>query len=121
VTGGQVIEAVVQVGAHETRYLRCGRGPRTVIVLAGSADDRAALVGGFGGEYRVIAPATDAFTALTAAAAPAVAVWLRGIIDGLGLERPTVALAPDLAWLADRLGPECGDALDIVLTVAPPG
>jgi hypothetical protein len=122
VNEGLIIEAVVQVGAAETRYLRCGRGTRVVVVLASTAAERAALMARFGAEYRVIAPLPAAVPALSAMAAPDIEQWLRGVIDGLGLERPTVALAPDLAWLAERLVSHCGDALDTVLSAAhPPG
>lgn len=51
-----IIEAVVQVGAHETRYLRCGRGENVVVVLATSEDERLRLMGPLATGHRVIAP-----------------------------------------------------------------
>lgn len=115
-----MIEAVVQVGAEETRYLRCGRGAETVVVLAGDVAERERLMRRFAEGHRVIAPVAEVRPALLRAETRDMEKWLRGVIDGLGLERPTVALSPDLAWLAERLVTNCGDALDIVLMVAHP-
>jgi hypothetical protein len=117
---GAIIEAVVQVGVAETRYLRCGRGARPIVILAEDAAARDALMQRFGDEYRVIAPVSDGCTAPAPADVTALEQWLRGVIDGLGLVRPAVALSPGMAWLAERLVSQCGDAIDVVLSVAQP-
>lgn len=148
-TQAGIIEAVVQVGAQETRYLRCGRGERVVVVLAGQEDERLRLMGRYAAAHCVIAPiphqagavaaaaresespAAEAAPAATAAApagavvgpvqmqalgedADALEQWLRGVIDGLGLDVPAVLLAPEYAWLAERLACGCGDVLEVV-------
>ena len=138
-TGDAVIEAVVQVGAEETPYLRCGSGPRAVVVLAMNREERLAMLRRYAPVYRVIAPdmagcpataghgagggfrtavpATGSST--SAPAAPTPKDWLLGVVEGLGLDRPLVALAPDLAQLAAQLAAGCGDELDVLIPVAP--
>lgn len=106
----RLIEAVVQVGADETLYLRCGRGPRVLVVLAQDAAERLRLIERFATEHRVIAPlGVGGF-------ATEVERWLCGVIEGLGLERVPVALAPELAWLATRLV-QCVDRVEEVTIV----
>jgi hypothetical protein len=143
VTDGGIIEAVVQVGAQETHYLRCGRGDRVVVVLTADAAERRRLMRHYADGGRVIAPvpplrdATAPVAAGGAAGEPddarrwlawmtqddegrAAADWIFGVIDGLGLERPAVVLAADLAWLAARLADGSGDAFDLLERTAPP-
>ena len=96
-----MIEAVVQAGADQTPYLRCGRGERVVVVLAGNAEVRLQLIGRYAAECRVIAPVPRE------GAAPEWDTWLCGVIEGLGLECPDVVLAPDLAAIAERLACGC--------------
>ncbi|HSJ32727.1 MAG TPA: hypothetical protein VK933_14895 [Longimicrobiales bacterium] len=141
-TDGGIIEAVVQVGAQETHYLRCGRGDRVVVVLTGDAAERLRLMRHYADGGRVIAPVppmrdtTPPVAAGRAAGTPdaarrwpgwmaqdddgrAAADWIFGVIDGLGLDRPAVVLAPDLAWLAARLIDGSGDAFHLLETIAP--
>lgn len=137
---GFIIEAVVQVGAQETRYLRCGRGEQVIIVLAAGEDERLRLIGEYAGGHRVIAPVPCDRTgwrihdagglrqwppsedpgaeAVRDADCRAVSSWLCGVIDGLGLERPTVVLARDIEWMAQWLGDGCGDTFDLVAAAA---
>ncbi|HEX6309897.1 MAG TPA: hypothetical protein VFZ69_17125 [Longimicrobiales bacterium] len=95
-----MIEAVVQVGTRETRYLRRGRGPHAVVVLAESAGERVRLMREVPGGCCVIAPVTDTLHDADAAAFDS---WLRGVIDGLGLDAPAIVLSPGMAWLAGYL------------------
>ncbi|HEX2167433.1 MAG TPA: hypothetical protein VHG09_09415 [Longimicrobiales bacterium] len=122
-TEAGMIEAVVQVGVLETRYLRCGRGDRGVVVLAGSDEERLTLVRLCNDGRCVVAPIPSehqvrAGTPPTAAAdrdseAAALEIWLRGVIDGLGLERPAVVLGREFTWLAGWLGERCADTLEL--------
>lgn len=111
-TQPDIIEAVVQVGARETRYLRCGRGERVVVVLAGQEDERLRLMRRYAVGHCVIAPVPHQADAAPAAAADALEQWLRGVIDGLGLDVPAVVLTPEYAWLAERLAGGCEDVLE---------
>ncbi|CAN5755201.1 hypothetical protein BH23GEM9_BH23GEM9_32220 [soil metagenome] len=109
----ELVEAVVQVGDRETLYLRCGRGPRVVVVLAEEATERLRLVQRFARHSRVVAPVppwedVDVWPA-------AAATWLRGVIEGLGLDRPTVALAPTLALLAGALSRGADYVGDVII------
>ena len=101
---GIIIEAVVQVGAQETRYLRCGRGAHVVVVLAAGEAERLSLMQEYSAEHRVIAPVPyDRSGWRIHFGSEAVGSWLDGVIDGLGLDRPTVLLASDVAWMAEWL------------------
>lgn len=98
----EMVEAVVQVGAVETVYLRAGRGERVAVVLAADAAERLRLVRRFAACYRVVAPVPPVPPAGSGGAAHT-AAWLHGVIDGLGLDRPTLVLEPALSLLAEQL------------------
>lgn len=138
-----IIEAVVQVGAQETHYLRCGRGDQVVVVLTDDASERLRLIRHYAGSGRVIAPVppllvgTPRVVAGGAADPPedagrlpggmvragdgrAAADWIIGVIDGLGLDRPAVVLAADVAWLAVWLVDGSGEAFELMEAVALP-
>ena len=83
----------MQVGADETRYLRCGRGPAVLVVTEDDVERRR-LIELLRLDYRVIAPfppqgAAGDHGALTS--------WLGGVIDGLGLDRPHILWAGSIA------------------------
>jgi hypothetical protein len=109
-TDVEMVRAVVQVGATETVYIRAGRGMPLSVVLASSEPERYRLIARFARNGRVVAPVMPA-------AAMTVEEWLRGVIDGLGLERPAVVLAPELAVLAQQLARTAPD-LDVVIAAA---
>ena len=96
------IEAVVQVGACETRYLRCGRGPRCTIVLARTEPERLELLREHSGSGTVIAPVPQMWPEDDAAAAR-LGDWLRGVADGLGLDAPGIVTSAELGWLRQYL------------------
>jgi hypothetical protein len=88
----RVIEAVVQSGPEETRYVRAGQGA-TVVLLGQQPCDEIAR----SSTFLALAEKRRVF-----AAAPPAGVghgWLRGLIDGLGLERPEVIAERSLAGL----------------------
>lgn len=112
-SSAEPIEAVVQVGARETRYLRCGCGP-SVLVLAVDRAARLRLLERLAGGYRVIAPEPPPPTE-----AAALQQWVRELIEGLGLEQPLVALCPGLASHEAPLREACGDVMDLLPPVLP--
>lgn len=77
-----MVDAVIEAGGAETRYLRAGSGRPVVLLLrahgGGSAPDP--LFGRLAAEFRVIAPTLPADRVLTG--------WVRDVVDGLGLDRP---------------------------------
>jgi hypothetical protein len=75
--------AVVQVGDVETGYRRAGRGPSVLLLttaVSASADE---VFAALALHFRVIQPAWPVGLPIAD-----VSHWLRGIIEGLGLERP---------------------------------
>jgi pimeloyl-ACP methyl ester carboxylesterase len=91
-----MIEAVVQTGRFETPYRRAGSGG-VVLLLTGPTEPSAGdwLFGQLAGCFRTIAPALPAELEGGSGTAPAldergIDEWLRGLIDGLGLERPAL-------------------------------
>lgn len=97
---GPALRAVLTVGAVETEYLRCGSGrPALVLSPAVAAAIEAGDVPPALREMRLIVPVHTTIEALAAPVDPtrtALDVWLRGMIDGLGLCGLTVVVAPPL-------------------------
>jgi hypothetical protein len=118
VSESAVIEAAVQVGSEETRYLRHGRGARVVVVLAEEEAERVRLLERFSGAACVIAPVPSAAARGASGeivlSAAALADWLIGVIDGLGIERPEVVLSRALAGFAPALARRCGELVQLV-------
>lgn len=97
-----MVEAVVQVGDVSTSYLRCGRGPRVVLVALDPVE-RLRLLALLAAEHCVVAPAPP--RQATSPLQPAgLAAWLRGVLDGLGLQEAEILLGADAAMLAAALG-----------------
>ncbi len=91
----RVVAAVVQTAAVETSYRRAGRG-RSVLLLVGvaPAGERERLFMRLAAEFRVVEP--EAPRSLLDGWEDRVSVeewsvWIRGVIDGLGLDRPALA------------------------------
>lgn len=83
--------AVLQTAATETTYHRAGVGPPVLLLYAQALVDPlgAALFAALATRWRVIAPELPAGVG-GAGGGLAVTAWLRDLIDGLGLERPSV-------------------------------
>lgn len=98
------VQALVRVDGVEIPYLRAGRGP-AVLLLTGMSreEDEEPLPGGgavleiLSLRFRVIAPLQTPPPGRTTGAH-----WIRGIIDGLGLDRPMVITEADQAPLLLR-------------------
>lgn len=100
----------MQVGSRVTRYVRAGRG-RTVLLISEegrhppSADS---LLMALAGSFRVIAA-----TAPEEGSAP---VWLRGLLEGLGVERPHLVVRGRGTWVEEACR-ELGGEVDRVVLV----
>lgn len=97
---GPALRAVLTVGAVETEYLRCGSG-RPVLVLhpaLAEAIEAGDVPSGLR-DARLIVPVHTTVAALASPRSDAAPfdLWLRGLIDGLGLSGLTVMVAPPLA------------------------
>jgi hypothetical protein len=102
-TGGRVFQAIVHVGSQVTPYVCCGRGAPLLLIAADDAA-RARLVALLCASYRVVALAPPALAEEGAFPQDVAAAWLRGVIDGIGLEAPRVLLSPSLAGYAAAAG-----------------
>jgi pimeloyl-ACP methyl ester carboxylesterase len=128
-----MIEAVVQTGAFETAYRRAGAGRAVLLLGVENSPHGAALFRELAARFRVIAPVLPGGDGHDGEPSDVMGRWLRGLIDGLGLERPALvadaALGPALVRFAaldpdraDRLalvGPDLGPWQDGPLTDAP--
>ena len=87
----RTIEALVQTDGVETTYVRAGAGA-PVIVLRACAIPAASdpVIEQLAREFRVFAP-----DLCCAENAPNFSEWLRGLIEGLGLEEPRVVVTAD--------------------------
>jgi pimeloyl-ACP methyl ester carboxylesterase len=109
-----MIEAVVQTGRVETPYRRAGVG-EPVLILAGLAEGEAGewLFGQLAQRFRTIAPVLPAEVELEA--------WLRGLIDGLGLDQPALVASTAIgAGLLRFVALDPGRAGRLALFQTPP-
>jgi hypothetical protein len=123
-----MLEAVVQAGPTETRYMRAGNGPQ-LLVLGRAADAPwlEELVPRLAEHFRIFVPELPPWVAEAAAVAAqdmtgadAVTEWMRGLIGGLGLDRPGIVAAAPLAELLLRFAASDGDRLDRIALIAEP-
>ncbi|HVK83270.1 MAG TPA: hypothetical protein VM513_04135 [Kofleriaceae bacterium] len=89
-------EAVLQTGEIETRYVRAGTGAPMLLLFHTALTDplAAALFAQLAARYRVVAPHVPA--GVGSPGMP-LATWLRALVDGLGLVRPTAIADESLA------------------------
>jgi pimeloyl-ACP methyl ester carboxylesterase len=111
-----MIEAVVQIGSVETAYRRAGSG-RTVLLLVGEGDAAVDwLFEQLAVRFRTIAPLRPG--GIDEGGYATLDLWLRGLIDGLGLQRPAlvagVADARSLLRFA-TIDPERVDRIALVV------
>jgi hypothetical protein len=112
-----MIESVVHAGAMETRYRRAGQGPQLLLLATGGEGQRevewlAGAIPPLVDRFRVFVPEVPAD------AGPA---WLRGMIDGLGLDRPGVVADATLGELVARFLETDAERLERVAIVHPDG
>ncbi len=105
---GEPTRAVLTAGGVETAYVRVGAGAPVVLLRAGTDDGAPSpLALALADRFRVLAPVPPATLATNDG--DAFAVWLRDVLDGLGVDGATIvaegAMAPPaLAFaLADPL------------------
>ncbi len=92
-----MIDAVVQAGGWETRYVRAGRGPQVLILtMAGDGGWAHGLLSALASRFRVYLPERPGLGSDIDIRSEDAAVWLRGVIDGLGLDRPVVVADAEL-------------------------
>lgn len=102
----EVIEALVQTGSEETTYHRFGRGP--AVLLLGTGGLRGPLgtwiVNALGAGFRVIAPLAPVRSGAPDPTQPRLPAcfsgWLRDVIDGLGLVRPSIVAGEEFGVAA---------------------
>ncbi len=98
------VQALVRADGVEIPYLRAGRGPAVLLLTGMSREEGEEPLPGDGPvleilslRFRVIAPLRTPPSGPTNGAH-----WIRGIIDGLGLERPMVVAEAEQAPLLLR-------------------
>ena len=97
------VEAIVQTEGIETTYVRAGAGAPVVLLRASETPaEHDPVVAQLAREFRVFAPDLSC-----SAGAQCFSGWLRGLIEGLGLEEPrlivTASSEEELAALLQRL------------------
>ena len=89
----RVIAAAIVTDTGEIRYRRAGRGRPVVLLTSGRTRGltSALVLQALAGRFRVVAPKYRAVPAdVRPDSSAAVCVWLGDVVDGLGLERPSV-------------------------------
>jgi pimeloyl-ACP methyl ester carboxylesterase len=103
----QRVEAVVQTGPTETRYLRAGQGAPVLLLFDGGAVAAVAsqLLETLVSEFRLLLPAlTGNGIDVADAGQGSFSTWLRNFMDGLGVDRfaviTTISYAEAIAAFA---------------------
>lgn len=112
------VEALVQVGDVETRYVRAGQGPPVILL---TDEDPAACVA-----TPLFRSLASSFRVVSAAPCPAVPLgsWMLDLADGLGLDRPAVVVASRTSpeWVErvlTEVAARCGGDLGPVVRADP--
>jgi hypothetical protein len=110
------MEAVVcHDGTGETRYHRVGEGPQVILLgLDEETGWMTAAAGGLSARFRLFIPEVPPWAVEVGGGNPPGTSWLRGVIDGLGLDRPGLVAGPRLNGLVRRFRETDGDRLDRV-------
>jgi hypothetical protein len=115
-----MVDAVVQTGAVETRYRRVGHGPQ-VLVLATAPEPEwmTRAIEPLSQRFRLFVPEAPAWVAEAPwpAGSSAASDWLRGLIDGLGLDRPGVVASSEMTGMLTRFVHTDADRLDRVAVI----
>ncbi len=119
--GAMPVRAALTIGPVETEYLRVGTGTAVVVlapVLAGEVQ-RGAVPPAWQGR-RLIVPLHTTIAALAPGddAPSPFARWLRGLLDGLGLEGVILAASPSLEAEARRFAAAHAGEVERVVIVA---
>jgi hypothetical protein len=85
----RIVDAVVQSGGLETPYRRGGSGPVVLLLTLRPGESRDRVFARLAGKNRVIEP-------LSLPPVSRWPDWLRGVVDGLGLDRPDLVVDPEL-------------------------
>lgn len=121
-----IVEALVRADGSDIAYLRAGCGPPLVVLcVPPEAAPRGAGGGGSDRDrdaaHAIAAHLAPRFRVIVPLAAPprgaAGGRWLRGLIDGLGLERPTLVAGASLAPLLLRVIDRDPDRVGAVVVV----
>lgn len=112
-SGGSVVDAVVQIGPVEIRYHRAGAGRPVLLLLAQGlgSPGGTAVFEALAGHFRVIVPEPGAPAGMSRSA------WIRDVIDGLGLTRPSVVAEGALGMAALGLALADPDRVDRVVVI----
>ncbi len=109
--------AALTVGSVETEYVRCGSGPPVLVLAPALAAEveRGRIPEAFRA-HRLIVPTRTTIDALAMPASGApFARWLRGMIDGLGLDQLTVVVSHALADEVRRFSAaNPGEIVDVI-------
>jgi hypothetical protein len=119
--GSDEVEAVVQVEGEEIRYRRAGRGP-AVLLLRRNPHGGIPSGGRLEGDslFRELAEGQRVIAPLSAPPGRRGAMerWLRGIIEGLGLQAPDLVAEASLAPLLTRFVGRSGGVVRRVVFLA---